>query len=286
MKPTDLYIQITDKIIALMSTHGSDWTRPWTTQGTGMPRNLVTDQPYRGINILLLSLEASQKGYGTPTWGTFRQWQTRGGQVRKGEKGTLGVFYKPLSIDNSNEEKTIPVLKHFYLFNAEQVDGVDIKPTAPLPEPQRIDAVESFIAQTHADIPYGGCRAAYSPMKDRIRMPPITAFTGHEPYYATLLHELAHWTGHKMRLDRRQGMESRFGDNAYAMEELVAELSAAFLSIALNITPEPRADHAKYLNNWLALLKGDMRAFSTAASKAQQAADYLSALQSENEAAA
>ncbi len=286
MKPNDIYTRITEQIIELMEKHGSDWTRPWSGTCAGMHRNIITDANYRGINVLLLGLTAHKNGYDSPVWGTYRQWQAKGGRVRKAEKGTLGVFYKPLTVSKDNEERSISVLKHFHLFNLAQVDGVEIEAPDPAPEPERIDAAESFISNTGAVVHQGGSRAAYIPSKDYIRIPLISSFVEREAYYSTLLHELSHWTGHWTRLDRKSGMVSRFGDESYAMEELVAEIGSAFLSISLNITHEPGEDNAKYLNNWLSVLKGDMRAFTTAASKAQQVTDYLQDLQERTEAAA
>ncbi len=285
MKPNNLYQKITDQILALMEEHGSDWTRPWTAHGVGMPTNVVTGAQYRGVNVLLLGLAAAKSGFATSLWGTFRQWRSKGGCVRKGEKGTLGVFYKSMTIEEGEEEKTVPVLKHFYLFNADQVDGVEFEPEESIPEPERIANVEQFIANTGAEIHQGGDKACYSPIRDRIRVPVISAFANNKAYYASLLHELGHWTGHWSRLDRKAGMKSRFSDEAYAMEELVAELGAAFLSIQLGIDHEPRSDHAKYLNHWVRVLKDDSRAFSSAASKAQAVADYLMGLQGQAEAA-
>jgi len=282
MKSTELYTQITQQILELMEEHGTDWTRPWTSQGGGAHRNIITGANYRGINVLLLGLA----GYDAPIWATFKQWRMIGGKIRKGEKGTLGVFYKPVAvIGEGDDERTVPLLKHFYLFNLEQVDGVEIEPTDPIPEPERIGAVETFIENTGALIHVGGNQASYSPRSDLIRIPPIKAFGEAETYYSTLLHELSHWTGHFSRLDRADGTKGRFGDNAYALEELVAELSSAFLSISLQISHEPQPDHAKYLNNWMEVLRGDMRAFTSAASKAQQAADYLVDLKGRAEAA-
>ncbi len=277
MKPNDLYTMITTNILRLMRTHGSDWTRPWT--GPGMHRNIITNTNYRGINVLLLGLSASEHGYDKPIWGTFRQWKVAGGSVRKNEKGTLGVFYKPLTVDKDGKERNIPVLKHFYLFNIEQVDGIEVNTIETFKEPVRIGAAEDFINSTGAIIHQGGSKAVYSPTRDYIRIPLMSAFGEPEAYYSTLLHELSHWTGHQARLNRRKGMQSRFGDQTYAMEELVAELGSAFLSIMMGVIHEPRADHAKYLNNWMEVLGNDMRAFSTAASRAQKAADYLFGLQ-------
>jgi len=262
-----------------METHGTDWTRPWATSGGGGPRNIVSNAYYRGINILLLGLSAHQQDFDTHYWATYRQWKMKGGMVRKGQKGTMGVFYKNRTIGEGDEERTIPVMKHFFLFNLDQVDDIEIEQPEPLPEPERIEIVEEFISDSGANIIQGGNRACYSPVSDKIRIPEIGAFGDAEAYYSTLFHELSHWTGHKSRLNRADGMQSRFGYSAYAIEELVAEISSAFLSISLGVSHEPRADHAKYLNSWLQVLKDDMRAFTNAASKAQAAADYLVGLQ-------
>ncbi|QFY89904.1 DUF1738 domain-containing protein [Magnetovirga frankeli] len=273
MNSTDIYQKITAQILALMEQQGTDWTRPWT--GTGAPFNCLTGDTYRGINTLLLGLKAHQKGYSYPQWATFKQWRMKGGSVKKGEQGTLCVFFKRTLIDKDGELKPIPVLNHFYLFNVDQVEGVEAAPAIPLAQKERNAQVDTFIQSTGAIIHEKGHRAFYSPETDMIWIPDLGAFTNQEYFYSTLLHELAHWTGHKSRLDRREGMRSRFGDEAYAMEELVAELASAFLGIQLQVSHEPREDHAKYLNNWLQVLNKDMRAFSSAASKAQAVADYL-----------
>lgn len=259
----------------LMQTHGTDWSRPWTST-SGVPTNHLTGSQYKGINTLLLNLKAHEEGYDQPYWATFKQWRMQGGNVRKGEKGTLAVFYKPIRInDDEQNPQTVPVLKHFFLFNADQVDGIEFQEQTPLLEVERDTQVDNFIGSTGARIHETGSRAYYSPSKDHIWIPPLEAFTNSEMFYSTLLHELAHWSGHSSRLDRKDGMKSRFGDQMYAMEELIAEMASAFLSIQLQVSHEPRKDHAQYLNNWLAVLEGDPKAFSSAASKAQAVADYL-----------
>ena len=276
MNSTDIYQKITNQITSLMQQHGSDWTRPWTATSAS-PTNFLTGDQYRGINTLLLNLQAHDSGYDKPYWATFKQWRMKDGRVRKGESGTLGVFYKPVPVKQTDEDgRTIPVLKHFYLFNADQVEGIEwSEPSEPIEAVERNQAVDDFIASTGAIIHETGSRAFYSPVKDDIHIPAISAFSSDEMFYSTLLHELSHWSGHQSRLNRKDGMQSRFGDNAYAMEELTAELASAFLSIQLKVSHEPREDHAKYLNSWLNVLQQDMKAFSSAASKAQTIADYL-----------
>ena len=276
MNNINLYSKITSRITQLMQQHGSDWTRPWTTTAGG-PSNVLTGNYYKGINTLLLNLQANDKGYSRPYWATFKQWRMKGGKVHKGQKGTLCVFYRPVAINQPHEaSKTIPVMNHFFLFNADQVEGIELpqsdEPVAPA---DRSRVVDDLLNSTGAIIHETGSRAFYSPSKDHIYIPPLTAFTDPEMFYSTLLHELAHWSGHPDRLDRDQGMKGRFGSSAYAMEELVAELASAFLSIQLRVSHEPRKDHAQYLNSWLKVLDHDPRAFSSAASKAQGVADYL-----------
>lgn len=286
MNNIDLYNKITSQITELMRQHGSDWTRPWTTTAGG-PSNALTGDRYKGINTLLLNLEAHGKGFSKPYWATFKQWRMKGGSVRKGQRGTLCVFYKPIAIEQPNESiKTVPVINQFFLFNADQVDGIV---TPELEEPVTIQdrhhAVDDLLNCSGATIYETGSRAYYSPSKDHILIPPLSAFSSSEIFYSTLLHELSHWSGHPTRLNREEGMQGRFGSSAYAMEELVAELASAFLSIQLKVSHEPRKDHAQYLNSWIKILDQDPKAFSSAASKAQGVADYLLGFRANKQAA-
>jgi antirestriction protein ArdC len=276
MNNIDLYNKITSQITELMQQHGSDWTRPWTSTAGG-PSNVLTGNHYKGINTLLLNLQANDKGYRRPYWATFKQWRMKGGKVRKGQQGTLCVFYKPIATDQPGEGyKTFSIMKHFFLFNADQVEGVEFPELEePVAIEGRIHAVDDLINSTGAIIHETGSRAFYSPSKDHIHIPPLSAFTTPEMFYSTLLHELSHWSGHSTRLDRNEGMKGRFGSSAYAMEELVAELASAFLSIQLKVSHEPRKDHAQYLNSWIKVLDQDPKAFSSAASKAQCVTDFL-----------
>ncbi len=247
----------------------------------------LTKNHYRGVNTLLLNLKARQRGYEQPYWATFKQWRMVGGNVRKGERGALAVFYKPVPIgDPEGEERTIPAINYFTLFNADQVEGIQIPETVKPTKAERDAQVEQFLRDTGAIIHEAGSRACCSPSRDQIWVPRLEAFKTAEMYYSALLHELSHWTEHPSRLDRKNGMKNRFGGRAYAMEELVAELASAFLSIHLQVSHEPRKDHAQYLNHWLEVLGGDPQAFSSAASKAQGVADYLLYLRQPEEQAA
>ena len=288
----DVYTQVTNNIIAAIEAGAGDWQMPWHRSGEGLnrPVNIDTNNAYRGINVVSLWAAAQARGFGTGTWGTYRQWQNNGAQVRKGEKASLVVFYKEFDVEEATDDSETEQGKRLmarasWVFNADQVDGY----AAPsLPEPtdpvQVLDKAERFIAGTGAVVRHGGSRAFYRPSDDIIQMPERERFLGSETstatesYYATLLHELTHWTGHDRRCDRQFG--KRFGDDAYAMEELVAELGAAFLCADLGVTLIPRPDHAAYIDNWLKVLKVDKKAIFTAASQAAKATDYLGGLQS------
>jgi antirestriction protein ArdC len=235
----------------------------------------------------LLWGEAVTKGYAAPIWMTYKQAQEVGGQVRKGEHGSLVVYANTVTktetnADGQDIEREIPFMKGYTVFNVEQVENLPThyyaQPVNPLPLSERIEAVEAFMKATAATIRHGGNSAYYSPDRDLVQMPPFEAFKDKESYYATALHELTHWTKAEKRLNRDFGQQ-RFGDTGYAREELVAELGAAFLCADLGITPEIRADHAAYLEHWLSILKEDKRAIFSAAAHAQRAADYLNGLQ-------
>lgn len=186
----------------------------------------------------------------------------------------MAVFYKSLNIkdEETEEEKNIPMLRRFVLFNSDQVDGVEIeKPETFIND--TIEAGQSILDNSGATIKHGGSSAFYTKGEDYISLPELSRFHTSTDYYTTAFHELTHWTAHKTRLDRN--LSGRFGDNAYALEELIAEMGAAFLAAKTGLSVEPREDHAKYLNSWLKVLKADKKAIFTAASKAQTATDFI-----------
>ena len=285
----DVYSRVTARIIADMEQGTRPWLKPWSVEHTAgrITRPLrANGTPYRGMNVLLLWGEAVDRGYVAPIWMTYKQAQETGAQVRKGERGATVVYANRFTTTETDEhgqeaEREIPFLKAYTVFNVEQIDGLPAhfyaQPTTPLPFTARIEAAERFFAATGADIRHGGNRAFYSPALDFVQLPPFEAFTDAESYSATLAHELTHWTSHPSRLARELG--KRHGDHAYAFEELIAELGAAFLCADLGITPEPRDDHAAYLAHWLQVLKQDKRAIFSAAAHAQRAADHLHQLQ-------
>ena len=276
-----LYESVTNSIIADLENGVAPWTKPWKNGNTGgiMPMNAATKRSYNGINIPILWHAQLSRGYPTASWMTYKQANEIGGQVRGGEKSTHIVFTKKLTVKDreSEEEKLIGMLKAYSVFNVAQIDGLFQETAVEVSQEQRQDAVTAFVAATKADIRIGGDRACYVPALDFITVPPESAFITKEHFLATNLHELGHWTGAKSRLDR--DLKSRFNEKSYAAEELVAELTAAFLCAHLNIKGELR--HAEYINNWIQLLKEDDRAIFTASSKASQAANFLRAFSGE-----
>lgn len=287
----DIYREITDQIVAELEKGTTPWHRPWSAghlDGRAVVPLRHNGIPYRGVNILALWMAALARGYIAPIWMTFRQARELGGFVRKGEKGSLTVFANSLTRTESDEatgEETaseIHYLKGYTVFNVAQIDGLPqhyyAMPERALTPLQRIDRAEAFFAAARITIRHGGNQAYYAIHEDRIQMPPFEAFASAEAYYATLSHEATHWTRHPSRLDRSFG-QKRFGDDGYAMEELVAELGAAFLCAGLELESPPRTDHASYLAHWLAILKADARAIFGAAAHAQRAADFLHAMQ-------
>lgn len=284
----DIHAVITDQIVAAIEGGAGEFRMPWHRQSGSLmrPINIATGKAYQGINILALWVAAEACGYSAPVWGTFKQWLDKGFPVRKGEKSVLGVFYKDLRFEDTDEatgetsERKVGMARAFPLFNCAQVEGyvppeATFTPTSFDPHPR----VEALLSASQAMIAYGGDRAFYHPKEDRIQIPELGRFTGTETmtpaeaFDATRLHELMHWSGAKHRLDRDFG--KRFGDKAYAFEELIAELGAAYLCAELGVTPVARPDHAQYLAGWLGVMKEDKKAIFTAAGQAQQAATYL-----------
>jgi antirestriction protein ArdC len=270
-----LYESATNNIIADLEKGVASWVKPWSGGGVGaLPTNAATSRNYSGINIPILWHAGLSKGYPSHGWMTFKQAQGLGATVRAGEKGTHVVFTKKLTVKEEDEEKQRAMLRTYTVFNVAQIDGLQPSQDFKQPEPEtRQDGVTAFIAATKADIRIGGDRACYVPSLDFICLPPEAAFKSREHFLATALHECGHWSGHKSRLDR--DLKSRFNEKAYATEELIAELTAAFLCAHLGITGELR--HAEYIASWISLLKDDDRAIFTASSRASQAADYLRA---------
>ena len=288
-----VYESVTAKIVVAIEAGAEKSQRPWHAPALLAPTNASTSSYYRGINVLALWIEAMDRGYPTSQWASYKQWQDIGAQVRKGERGTMIVFYKRLEEETTEEEDHSAnrlrfVARASHVFNVQQVDGFNQPAIIERPDPfQAHQQAEAFIEAVGAKIEHGFRVARYRRDLDNIEMPARSWFVGTdtssplESYYGVLLHELTHWTGSPHRLGRDMG--KRFGDDAYAMEELVAELGAAFACSALGITSEPRADHAAYVSSWLNVLKRDPKAIFTAASKAQEAFEHLAYLATRND---
>lgn len=279
----DVYQEVTDSIIAQLESGTAPWTCPWNKGGAGrLPENFVSRQQYHGINTLLLWCEADQRGYSSNKWLTYKQAQEKGGQVRKGEKGNLVVFYKTLEKEREDGEiDRIPMMRHYHVFNVDQIDGIEDPQAAPEITPRTWSDCHDIEAVVPVQVRHDGARAYYSTSGDYIQMPEKDRFSDAASYYATLLHESTHATGHATRLDRQYG--KRFGDSAYAREELVAEMGAAFLCATFGI--QGNLQHAEYIDAWLKVLKADKKAVFTAAAAAQRAADYIMQASEQRQAA-
>lgn len=273
---------ITQAIIDRLETGTRPWVRPWTGISVSRPLR-ACGTPYRGINTLWLWMAADAAGYSSPCWLTYRQAQLQGAQVRKGERGTVAIFYKSYRREVEDDEsadahaETRRVLKSFIVFNACQIDGLPERffpASKAIPEPTSRDReLDLFFSSIPARLRHLGDEAYYRPVPDDITMPDPAAFRDLDHYRATLAHELAHWTGHPSRLAR--DLAARFGSDAYAMEELVAEIAAAMLGAELGLPVAHLDHHASYVASWLKVLKADSRAVLTAAAKAEEACSLL-----------
>jgi len=281
----DIYQTVTDAIVAALESGTPAWRRPWRdarVHGAAFPHNVVTGRPYSGVNVLLLWAQEAKKNYEEPAWLTFKQAKSLGGTVRKGEKGTLITFWQFRVVETAEGEvtKTVPFIKSYTVFNVAQCDNLaldSINPKRERKQPMEVwENCERFITATGAEVKYGGNQAYYSQISDVIHMPERSQFKKPDGYYATLFHELAHWTSASRRCNRELG--KRFGDRAYAAEELIAEIGSAFLGASFQVNAESREgieQHASYLSSWLELLKNDKRAIFTAAAKAKAAVEWL-----------
>lgn len=283
----DIYTRVTNKVLADLEKGELTWRKPWNSEhlaGSITVPKRWNGIPYSGINTIVLWATAAEQGYLSPHWMTFKQAVDLKARVRKGEKGTQVVYADKLVKEEENdkgelEERHIPYLKAYTVFNASQIDGLpDSYYQAPTGKcegiAQRVERLEAFFATTKAEI-YTGTKASYNQATDRIQMPPFKSFSRSLDYYSTLAHEITHWTKHQERLDRDFGRKV-FGDQGYAKEELVAELGACFLGATLDFEPMPEEQHAAYIQSWLKVLKDDKRFIFSAASHAQKAVEFLS----------
>ena len=283
---SNLYDDITNKIIAELEQGRLPWVQPWgaspDTAPLGLPRNASTGRSYSGINILILWGAVIQHGFPAQAWLTFRQALSLGGNVRKGERGTTVVYAdrftpedeKRRARETGEDAHAISFLKRFTVFNAAQCDGLpdEITAVAPPPPPGLIEPqVEALIRATGIDFRIGGNRAFYMPSLDYVQVPPPQAYFEPINWHRTALHELGHASGHHSRLNR--DLTGSFGSKKYAFEEMIAEQAAAFSCAALGIVPTVR--HADYIGSWLEVMREDSRAIVRAASQASKAADWL-----------
>jgi antirestriction protein ArdC len=285
-----VHTKVTEEIIAAIAAGAPKFEMPWHRSGSplGRPTNALTRMPYRGVNVLALWVAAQKKDYGSGVWATYRQWRKLEAQVRKGESGTVIVFFKEIDRPDADDEsdpgasKAVLIARASWVFSADQVTGWKAPERPFVSVAETMNRAEELIEASGACIDFGHERACYDKIVDLIEMPDRERFiatstsNATEAYYATQFHELTHWTGHPSRVNR--DLSGRFGDNAYAMEELVAELGAAFLCADLGVTNVPRPDHAAYVASWLKVLRSDTRAIFTAAAKAHAAVDYLATM--------
>jgi len=276
----DVHAYVTDAIIAAMEAGTAPWRQPWTGEKTGAAFPLrASGEPYRGINVIMLWLTAVQKGYASPCWFTFKQAKELGAHVRKGEKSTTVVYYGQVEREtDEGEEVRFSIAKAYRVFNAEQIENLppeyycekatEARDLGTEPDPN----LEGYFANVGARIETSDePQAYYHPLHDHIHMPPIATFLSANGYYATLAHELTHWTGHSSRLDRLKKGRDRA---AYAFEELIAEIGACMVCAHLGLVPDFEQS-AAYVESWLRALKDDKRLIFTAASEAQKAYDLI-----------
>lgn len=283
---TNLYDEITAKIIGELEAGRVPWVQPWGTAAAkaplAMPKNAATGRQYSGINVLILWGSVIEHGFPVQGWLTFRQALSLGGNVRKGERGTTVVYAdrfipddeKKRARETGEEAQAIPFLKRFTVFNLSQCEGLpdDLVVVAPTPEPGLVEPrVEALVKATGIDFRIGGGRAYYAPAHDYVQVPPPQAYFEPINWHRTALHELGHASGAPHRLNR--DLSGSFGSKKYAFEELVAEMNAAFCCASLGIVPTVR--HTDYIGSWLEVLREDSRAIVRAASQASKAADYL-----------
>jgi antirestriction protein ArdC len=278
----NVYEIITDRILKQLESGTAPWHKPWTTPGQGgLPRNLVSKHPYRGINVWILA----SSGYASPYWLTFRQATELGGHVRSGQKGMPVVFWKfgTREVQDGEEivERKSVLCRYYTVFNSSQCEGLRVSPaqaTEPLPHINPIANCEQIVTEWLGKpaIRYGSDHASYNKIRDLVQMPDRPSFDSAEEFYSTLFHELTHSTGHPLRLNRSTLTEfERFGDEQYSAEELVAEMGAAFLCGFSGIENKTINNSAAYLRTWLQVLKKDPRLVLIAAGQAQKATDLI-----------
>ena len=281
----DVMQEVTDRIVREMEAGALPWVKPWRSGGfsggaviSGLPVNFATNRPYSGINVVLLWSAQQEGQYPTGQWLTFKQAAELGGNVRKGERGTPITYFGRVERKNENDEDVkFGFWKSFTVFNVAQCENLPerapvatVRRTIGNPD-QRDEWADAFIASTKADFREGYGEAYYATGGDYVSMPAFSRFKNADNFYATAFHELGHWTGAEDRLNRK--IANRFGNESYALEELAAELTAAFCCADFGFDGETR--HAGYITHWIKVLREDKNAFAKAASAASKAFLYL-----------
>lgn len=288
----DHYQEITNSFIKLLEKEKGNFIKTWQDNSLNGHYNIKTKKPYKGTNIFTTAVSCFNNGFKSNEWGSFKQWKDKGYKVNKGAKATYIIYFEMIENKKAqlkgDEKKLIPLLKGFPIFNADQTSYKDskdyLKNIGTLVKTLDFDEftnkrIDKVVNNSKAIIKHGGNKAFYSPTSDFIQMPNKESFKDIDNnskevnYYSTLLHELSHWSGHSSRLKRE--IFNRFGSNAYAFEELVAEISSGFLCTILELVKLPTPNHAKYINNWLEVLKSDKKALIKAFSLAQKASDFI-----------
>jgi antirestriction protein ArdC len=275
----NVYEIVTRQLLDLLERGTCPWRKPWQSVSAGLPMNAVSKREYRGANTWLLG----SAPYSDNRWVSFKQARELGGSVLKGERASVAVFWKiidakedPASSGEGNGR--IPLLRFYNVFNVEQCEGLDLPSVVPSVRHSRIQGAESLVRAMpqRPAITESGTQAWYMPSADRVNVPPLACFSDADSYYATLLHELGHSTGHEKRLSRKEVKEvARFGSADYSIEELVAELASAYLCAELGLDTSLIENAAAYLKGWIGALNHDPRLFVTAAGRAQRAADFI-----------
>ena len=285
----DAAASITDELIRIIDRGVLPWRKPWTVGGSSVPLR-QNGEPYQGINNFLLTMRTMMAGYSSPYWMTLRQANALDAKVIKGSKSSLVVYYGTADRSRDGETaddeaeaddtKAIPFMKSYRVFNAEQIEGLDARfhpePAEKEAYPERtpIPHIQAFFEAIGATVSFSGREACYVPTLDKIYLPPIEVFQNPLNFYAVWGHELGHWTKPRHRLNRSY-CDARFGNTAYAREEIVAELCAVFLGQKLGFSAHTLELNAAYLDNWLRVLQSDKRAIFKHAADAQRACDYL-----------
>ena len=277
MSKKDIYQEITNQIISDLKNGNPVWEKPWEKGFMGFPVNVSSNSFYSGINTVILWHRQSKLGADSSQWLTFRQAQNLGGHIKKGEKAICIIFYKKITVEDKDteEEKTIPIIKAYPVFNLSQCEGLDHLKKLPVEKDQAFkdkEQAEELIKASKAQIIMAAFdTAGYEQKEDKILIPKKSQFKTEKGFYSTMFHELSHWTGHPSRLNRK--INNKFGSKDYAFEELVAEISASFLCCHLGF--HYSTQHSAYVKDWIKVLKEDKKAIFKASSLAQKATEFI-----------